>query len=160
MQRYLQYALITLALVVLQTTIIPFISVANTVPDVMVIWIVYIAVQAGQIPATVAGFAAGIAIDLISGQFLGLSALSKTIAGFLAGYFYSDNKIEQTLGSYRFLLVVALASFIHNVVYFTIFVQGTNTGLFTAVFQFGILSTMYTTAAALFPVFSFHRKLA
>ncbi|MDE3056409.1 MAG: rod shape-determining protein MreD [Bacteroidota bacterium] len=160
MQRYVQYALITLALVILQATIIPFVSIANTVPDVLLVWIVYIAIQAGQIPATIAGFTAGIVVDLIGGQFIGLSAFSKTIAGFLAGYFYSDNKIEQTLGSHRFLLVVALASFIHNIVYFTIFVQGTSISFWTAVFQFGIFSTIYTTATALFPVFSFHRKLA
>lgn len=160
MQRYLQYALITLALVIFQTTLIPFISIVNIVPDVLLVWIVFIAIQAGQIPATVAGFGAGIVIDLIGGQFLGLSALSKTVAGFLAGYFYSDNKIEQTLGSYKFLLVVALVSFVHNIVYFTILVQGTSVSFFTAVFQFGIFSAIYTTAAALFPVFSFYRKLA
>jgi len=38
-------------------------------------------------------------VDLLSGAdgMLGLSALAKTIAGFVAGYFYNENKTLQTL---------------------------------------------------------------
>ncbi len=158
MQLYLRYGAVTLALVVVQTVIVPFISVANTVPDVLLVWIVYVAVRQGQIAGTVTGFAAGLILDLLGGQFLGLGALSKTIAGFLAGYFYNENKIEQILGNTQFLIIAALASFVHNAVYYIIFVQGSSVSIFTAVFQFGLLSTVYTVVAALFPVLIYSRK--
>jgi rod shape-determining protein MreD len=159
MQLYIRYGLITLFLVILQTTIIPFTAIAQITPDLLIIWIIYIAIQHGQIPGTIAGFCIGLIVDFVGGQFLGITALSKTIAGFLAGYFFNENKTEQILGSYEFLIVTALASFIHNIIYFVISVQGSDISMGTAVFHFGLFSMLYTVAAALFPVFYYSRKI-
>ena len=117
MQRYLQYGLITLVFILFQTTVIPFAAISNIVPDVLLVWTVYIAIRLGQIPATIAGFVIGLTIDLVSGHFIGLSALSKTVAGFFAGYFYNENKIDYTIGNYQFLIIVGLSSFFHNIIY-------------------------------------------
>ncbi|MGA7159962.1 MAG: rod shape-determining protein MreD [Bacteroidota bacterium] len=160
MQQYVRYSLVTLFLLIIQTTIIPFTSIANIVPDILIVWIVYIAIKLGQIPATIAGFTIGIAIDLISGHFIGLSALSKTIAGFFAGYFYNENKINYTVGNYQFLIIVALASLFHNIIYFVVFVQGSEIGFWTAIFQFGMFSTIYTVAFAVIPMLAYSRKTA
>lgn len=153
MPKHVRLILITLLFVTLQTTIVSFTSIANIIPDVMLIWIVYIAITQGQIPATVYGFAIGLLLDLISGQFLGLSALSKTIAGFLAGYFFHENKIDLNLANYQFLIFVGISSVVHNLIYFIIFTQGSDVGLFTAVFRFGLLSALYTTFVATIPMF-------
>ena len=83
MQQYFRYGAVTLVLLILQTTIVPYTAIANIIPDVLLVWIVYVAVKMGQIPATILGFTVGLFMDLISGQFIGLSALSKTVAGFL-----------------------------------------------------------------------------
>lgn len=160
MQRYLRYGAVTLLLLILQTTIVPFTSVANIIPDILLVWIVYVAVKHGQIPATVLGFTVGLFMDLTSGQFIGLSALSKTVAGFLAGYFYNENKIDYIIGSHQFLTIVGISSLFHNIIYFVIFVQGSEIGFWTAIFRFGIFSTVYTTAIAILPVLAFSRKLA
>ncbi len=160
MQRYVQYGLISLGLVIIQTTIIPFVSIANIIPDILLIWVVFVAIKLGQIPATIIGFSVGLTIDLTSGHFIGLSALSKTVAGFLAGYFYNENKIDYTLGSYQFLVIVGFVSLLHNVIYFVIFVQGSDVGFWTAVFRFGLFSTAYTVALATLSVFVFSRKIA
>jgi rod shape-determining protein MreD len=153
MPKHVRLILITLLFVTLQTTIVSFTSIANIIPDVMLIWIVYIAITQGQIPATVYGFAIGLLLDLISGQFLGLSALSKTIAGFLSGYFFHENKIDLNLANYQFLIFVGISSIVHNLIYFIIFTQGSDVGLFTAVFRFGLLSALYTTFVATIPMF-------
>lgn len=158
MPKHVRLLLITLVLITLQTTIVSFTSIANIIPDVMLIWIVYIAITQGQIPATVYGFGIGLIIDLVSGQFLGLSALSKTIAGFLAGYFFHENKIDINLANYQFLIFVGAASLAHNMIYFIIFTQGSDVDLFTAVFRFGLFSTIYTTFIAAIPMFVHARK--
>ena len=160
MQSYLRYTAVTVILILIQTSIMPFVSISSIIPDVMLVWIVFIAIKLGQIPATVAGFAIGFLVDLISGNFIGLSALGKTIAGFFAGYFYNENKIDYTIGSYQFLIIVGLASLIHNVVYFVIFVQGSEIDFWTAIIRFGIFSTIYTTSVAAIPVFGYSRKVA
>lgn len=158
MPKHLRLILITLGLIILQTTFVTFMSVLNIIPDVMLIWIVYIAITQGQIPATVYGFGIGLTLDLISGQFLGLSALSKTLAGFLAGYFYQENKIDVTLSNYRFLIIVGVIALVHNTVYFLVFTQGSEIGIVTAVFHFGIFSMLYTTVLAFIPMFAAMRK--
>ena len=158
MPNHLRLVLYTLLLITFQTTIVSFTSIANIIPDVMLIWIVYLAVTEGQIPATLYGFGIGLLLDLVSGQFLGLSALSKTVAGFLAGYFYHENKIEINLANYQFLLFVGIASLAHNLIYFIIFTQGSDVGLLTAVFRFGLFSTLYTTFVASIPMFIHARR--
>lgn len=158
MPQYVRLILITVVLITFQTTIVTFTSIVNIIPDVMLIWIVYIAITQGQIQATIFGFAIGLTIDLASGQFLGLSALCKTLAGFFAGYFYQENKIDMTLSNYRFMVIVAVISLVHNVVYFVIFTSGSEVSLLTAIFQFGIFSSLYTTVISSLPMFVYMRK--
>jgi rod shape-determining protein MreD len=156
----LRYIGISILILLLQSTIVPFTSIGNIIPDIIVVWIVYLSIKLGQIPATIAGFTIGLMQDIIGGQFLGLGALSKTVAGFLAGYFYNENKIDQILGSYEFLVITAISAFAHNVIYFIILVQGSEIGVSTAVFGFGIYSTLYTLAIALLPLFLYSRKIS
>jgi rod shape-determining protein MreD len=110
MEHYVRSGLAILALLLLQTTFVPFLSISGFLPDLLLIWVVYIAVTRGQLEATVTGFAVGLLQDVIAIQFFGLTALAKTLAGFVGGYFFNENITEQTLGSYRFLLIIVLSS--------------------------------------------------
>ncbi len=96
--------------------------------------------------------------DLATGSFVGLSALTKTIAGFSSGYFYNENKTTITLASYRFILIVLLASVLQNTVYFIIYAQGSEISLLRAVLQVGLATAFYTTTWTLLPMFAFARK--
>jgi rod shape-determining protein MreD len=160
MWKYVKYFLISLLFIIIQLELASLLSLEGITPDILTIWIVYIALQQGQIPATIWGFCIGLMFDFAVGNFIGLSALSKTIAGFAAGYFYGENKALLTLGSYRFVLVVLIASFIHNVVYFTVFTFGSEVTILKAVFQIGLATTFYTAALTLLPMFVFSRKLS
>ena len=151
---------LTLLFLLLQTTLARFLAIGGLPPDLTLLWIVYLAVRRGQIAATVAGFASGLVLDLMSGHdgMLGLSALCKTSAGFLAGYFYNENKTLQTLSTYRFLLLLAFVTIVHNLLYFTIFLQGSEVSWWGAVFFYGIPSALYTAALGLIPMFAFARR--
>jgi rod shape-determining protein MreD len=151
---------LTLLVLVVQTTLLRYMALGGLTPDLILIWVVVIAIRRGQIPATVAGFCAGLALDLLSGNdgMLGLAALTKTAAGFLAGYFYSENKVLQTLSSYRFILTLLLVATVHNLVYFIIFLQGSEVSWWGAVLFYGIPSAVYTAAVGLIPMFAFARK--
>jgi rod shape-determining protein MreD len=153
--------LIALSLVclLLQTTLIPFIAIATIVPDLVLIWIVYVALVRGQIPAMTTGFLLGLLLDVVSGgdSMLGLSALSKTVAGFLAGYSYNENKIAQFLGGPHFPLLLVIVSLVHNLLYFLIFLQGSDLRWDEMILQFGIPATLYTVGFAVIPMFAFAR---
>ncbi|MGH2568118.1 MAG: rod shape-determining protein MreD [Bacteroidota bacterium] len=160
MNQYLRSSLVALALLLLQTTFIPFLSLGEYLPDVLLIWVVFIAVRRGQVEAAISGFAVGLAQDLVTTQFLGLAALAKTVSGFAAGYFFNENKTEITLSSYRFVLIVLLASMIHNIVYFMIFLQGVEAPLIVTTLRFSILTGLYTSLLSFLPMFLFARKYA
>ena len=158
MATHVKYFLISIVLLLIQTTIVRLLALEGITPDIVVIWIVYIALKQGQTQATLWGFGIGLLFDFVTGNFIGLSALTKTLAGFFAGYFFSENKTQLTLGSYRFLIIVFFTSLIHNTVYFIIFTRGTEIGLVRAVLEFGIATTLYTATVTLLPMFAFARK--
>jgi rod shape-determining protein MreD len=157
MATQIRYALVTVTLVVLQSTFSRFIAIENITPDILVIWIVYLALRYGQVHATVAGFLLGLIMDITSGNFLGLSALSKTVCGFVAGYFYDETKTTQILATYRFALMVFFTSLVHNLIYFTIFVQGSELPFWRTLALSGLTTSLYTSAFSFLPIFGYSR---
>ena len=160
MERHLRSVLIVLGLLLVQTTFIPFVAIGGFVPDLLLVWVIYTALRRGQIEATIAGFLVGLLQDLVATQLFGLAALSKTVAGFLAGYFYNENKIDQILGTYQFILIVGLCSIVHNIMYYTVFLQGADVPLFLTVAEFSFATAVYTTVLSALPMFAFSRKIA
>jgi rod shape-determining protein MreD len=159
-RRTVYYIFLSLFLVVVDSTLVKFLSIANIVPDILLVWIVYVAVRDGQIAGTTAGFFIGLTMNLMSAtdNMLGLVALAKTFAGFTAGYFYNENKTYNTLGGYQFVVIVTVASVVHNTLYFVIFLQGSGLSWMQSVLSYGIPTTAYTAAVALLPMFAFARK--
>jgi rod shape-determining protein MreD len=158
MQPYIRSALVVIGLLLLQTTFLPFITLSGYLPDLFILYLVYIALRRGQIEATISGFIIGLLQDIITTQFFGLAALSKTIAGFIAGYFFNENTAEQTLGSYRYVLLVALCSVVHNFIYFIIFFQGSNGPIFFSIIECTMGMALYTCVISVLPMFFYSRK--
>lgn len=158
MNRYIKYISLSLLFILLQTTVVQLFSLNGVVCDLLLVWVIYISIREGQISGTIYGFSLGLIFDMVSGGFLGLTSLTKALSGFLAGYFYNENKIEITLGSYRFLLIVFFASVLHNFLYFLIYHQGSEINLWSAVVNLGTTSTLYTTTVSIIPVLIYARK--
>ncbi|MGA9119343.1 MAG: rod shape-determining protein MreD [Bacteroidota bacterium] len=155
-----RYILVSLGLVVFQTTLARFMAIETISPDFLIIWIVFIALSKGQAAATTAGFLLGLTMDLLSGGdgMLGLAALSKTMAGFVAGFFHDDNRIVPALSGYQFPLITTIAAAAHNITYFVLYLQGSDIGVGRAVLAYGIPSTVYTVAVSLIPMMVFARR--
>jgi rod shape-determining protein MreD len=160
MPRWVTIVLVSLLLIVLQTTVIRFLAIESIAPDLLLLWAVIVGIRYGHIAGTTTGFGTGVLLDLLSGAdgMLGLAALTKTIAGFLAGYFFNENKTEQTLGSYRFLLITAGIALVHNLLYFVILLQGSGIRWWNAALFYGIPGMLYTTAVGVLPMFFIARK--
>jgi rod shape-determining protein MreD len=160
MRRFFSLAFFSLLLIVVHTTFVSAITISTAVPDILLVWIVYLAITQGQVAGTVFGFGIGLMVDIISGHdsMLGLSALTKSFAGFVAGYFYNENKTEQTLTSSSFLIAAGICSLLHNGIYFLIFLRGSDVGWWQSIALHGIPSTLYTTVLAVVPMSVFRRK--
>ncbi len=155
--RYLRYLLAAFVLILVQKVFVSLISIERITPDVLLIFIVYLALREGQIPSMTAGFVLGLAMDVMSGELLGLAALSKTVSGFIAGYFYNKEKTTETPGTYLFILIILVSSLVHNVIYFTVYVQGTEIDFWISLLRYGLWTSLYTSIIGLIPMLIFGR---
>jgi rod shape-determining protein MreD len=160
MIEYLKYAGILAGLIIIQKTLISLIDVTSykITPDIVLIGLVYVSIKKGKITGSVSGFAAGLILDILSFSFLGLMALSKSVGGFVAGFFNVENKIERYLNSYVFIIIVATASLFSNIIYFTIYFQGTNLIFTDVLLRYVLPTTVYTALFSVFPVIFAKRK--
>lgn len=157
--KYVKYFVILFVLILVQKTLIWLISLStlNITPDLVLIAIVYISVSEGKIFGSIAGFLAGFAIDLVSGTFLGLTALSYSIAGFAAGAFISDG--DKYLTKINFLIVVFLSSMISNFIFYLIYFQGLSLNLIEIFSKYILTTSTYTTLVSIIYII-FPRKKA
>ncbi len=130
-------------LLFVQVIFIPFIAIDTAVPDIVLILVVYYAVREGQIRGAIFGFGAGLVFDLVTGNLLGSAALSKTLAAFVAGYF-STNRIDLNLRSYRFILIILLTAFINSSTFALVTNFDLNNNLLRLIFEQGITPALYT----------------
>lgn len=150
--RYVAYAIIALLLAVIHVLGLNLIAVAGVTPDLLLILTVWIAVTEGQFAGQFAGFGCGLLFDIVSADVMGTNALAKAIAGFIAGYFYKEEEGRELAGSYKFLLIVLLCAFIHNLIYFFFYIRPTEIPFLLFFLKYGVASTLYTTVAAIFPM--------
>jgi hypothetical protein len=83
--RVLFYALLIVSLVVLDTAVLPYVSVWNIKPDVGLVTVCFIGLLAGELEGLLVGLFLGCAMSLFSAGDLAASIVVKGGAGFFAG---------------------------------------------------------------------------
>jgi len=156
--RFIAYAVVALILSIVHIVFLRFLAVSSVTPDLLLILTVWIALAEGQFVGMFAGFLCGMLFDVVSADVPGSNALAKTIAGFVAGYFYREGFAMQTIGSYRFLLLVALSGVVHNLLYFFFYVKPMQISFPMFFLKYGVATTLYTTVAAAFPMLIVNRR--
>jgi len=154
----LWYAIAGLILLLVQLNL-GYIAVESVTPDLLVVLTVFVALREGQFTGLATGFLLGLFFDLISSDIIGTNALAKMLAGFVAGYFYNEQlSISESIGSFRFLGIVALAALIHNIIYYFFYVQPTDLSFTSFFLRSGIAASLYTTVVAVLVMLAAARK--
>jgi rod shape-determining protein MreD len=96
-----------LVAVLLQVSIVTPIAVASGHPDVVLVLVVGLALLRGPLVGAVAGFSAGLLLDVAAFGSLGLSSLVLTLAGYWSGRF---GEATTRSSPYPPLIAVALAT--------------------------------------------------
>jgi rod shape-determining protein MreD len=91
----------------LQTTVVPFLWSGKSHLDLVLVVVVYTALQFGPTGGLVTGALAGMAQDALSGGVIGVGGLAKTIVGFLAGVVGSQFIVTNALPRFVVLLLGA-----------------------------------------------------
>ncbi|HWQ61601.1 MAG TPA: rod shape-determining protein MreD [Negativicutes bacterium] len=79
------WGLFLLATLVIQTTVLPLVAVGGARPDLLLLVVVSAGLLLGREHGVGMGFFAGLLQDLASGNIFGVSVLSKTATGYVAG---------------------------------------------------------------------------
>lgn len=155
---YLWYTVTGLLLLLVQLNL-GYIAVESITPDLLVILTVFIAVREGQFAGEIAGFLLGLFFDLISSDIIGTNALSKLLAGFIAGYFHNQQlSLQDSVGTFRFLGIMGLSALVHNIVYFFFYVQPTDLDFANFFLRKGIAASLYTTVVSVLVMLVAARK--
>jgi rod shape-determining protein MreD len=85
MMRVLRLAVLLISIVLIQTTILPYLRISGVVTDLGLVATIAVAYREGPETGSVFGFAAGLSMDLFLQTPLGLSALAWALTGYLIG---------------------------------------------------------------------------
>ena len=117
----IRVVLILLELVVcflLQSTVMPAVSLAGVVPDLLLILVIAVAYTRGRVAGMLTGFAAGLLTDAYFGGLLGLCALFYLCIGYLAGY---AQKIYDERDYTLPMLMILAGEFVYSFAYYIAF---------------------------------------
>ena len=146
------------AVLLVQLTVVPLIAIAGVIPDLVLISLVYYSISRDQFYGTVLGGTYGVFLDLITGSLLGSSMLSKTVAGFTAGYFSTETKKEINISTYIFSLIVFICALIDSIIFSFFSAFDVQTNIFKLLFEQALLPSLYTAMVSVLFIFSPFRR--
>ncbi len=144
----------------LQSTVMPAISLAGVVPDLLLILVISVSYTRGRVAGMLTGFAAGLLTDVCFNEMVGLCALFYLCIGYIAGY---SQKIYDERDYTLPLLMVLAGEFLYSFSYYVAYFLLRSKTEFGYYFVHLILPRMvYTVLAAvlLYPMLHWvHRQV-
>lgn len=108
-------ALVGLLVVLAQWLVFRRLPLWGVVPDVVLLWVALTALKRGRLAGAVAGFGAGLLMDLlVNPATLGLHTLVKTLVGFVIGLFRSDQGENLRLDPVMGAVLALIVAIVHN----------------------------------------------
>lgn len=147
MLNILFYAVWLIVLIIVQPTVIRWISIFGISPDMFLIFVICAASVGGRQSGAICGFVFGLAFDMLIGRMPGVSAILYMYTGFAAGILkesviQSDSKISS-------MIFVLAATFACRTVYlFAYSMAYGNPGLLNGLCRTVIPTAVYTAVAA------------
>jgi rod shape-determining protein MreD len=136
---HVRYTILFVLAFILQFTVVQFMEILHWRPDLLLIVVVIFALRKGPNWGMTLGFITGFLQDLLSTHLIGLLALSKTLAGFIAGML-RGKFAEKT----EFFLTLLIAGLFHDSIYFFIQTIGEDFSLRSLIILYTLPNLMYT----------------
>jgi len=122
--RNVTMAFLLIGSLLLQSTLLDYISIAGVKPDLSLIFVISFGLLLGARVGAVTGLLTGLLQDIMIGSFIGVHAAAKMLAGVLAGYLekkiFKDNLLLPVIALFAGTLLHSL------VVYVLYFLFGVN----------------------------------
>jgi rod shape-determining protein MreD len=161
--KYVLYSLyfgFAILLGLLQISLIPLIEIADSVPNLLLIFAVWITLREGKTIGFLYAFFFGIIYDIFTLQVIGVSSLSYLFGVLFASFFYRREKEMLVLASYRFILIVFVSVLISNLIENIFYLKLSEINFWTSFVFKWLGSTVYTAILSTIPFFvSFRNKI-
>ncbi|WP_412060335.1 rod shape-determining protein MreD [Rubrivirga sp. IMCC45206] len=119
-------------------------------PDVVLLYVAYVALRRGRVAGAVTGFAAGLAMDfLVMPTSLGLNTVLKTIMGFVIGFFRSEQGENLRLTPVQAFVGALVVAVVHNGLMTIVLALDVGTRTPFLVFGLWLGGALYTAIVAL-----------
>ncbi|GAB6281529.1 MAG: hypothetical protein STSR0008_02690 [Ignavibacterium sp.] len=158
LKNYIAPVLLFFVVLIIQIIIVPLIAIQDVVPDLILILLVFYTLKNGQLYGTILGFIFGLLFDLITGGMIGSAMFSKTLSGFIAGYFYNENRIHQYYKSLTFPLIIILCSLIDSVTLTFISNFDLNVNLFRLIVNKALFPAIFTAVISLLVIIFYPKR--
>ena len=99
----------------LQSTVMPAVSMAGVVPDLLLILVIAVAYTRGRVAGMLTGLAAGLLTDVCFNEMVGLCALFYLCIGYLAGF---SQKIYDERDYMLPMLMIVAGEFVYSFAYY------------------------------------------
>lgn len=140
------YAISIVLSFLLQTSVFDFLKLADTAPNVMIAFVVCIALMRGQKEAVIVGFFCGLLVDIFYGNLLGQYALLYVLIGYVNRFF---NKLYFQDDFMLPLAVLAGNSLVYDIlIYIFFFLLRGRLGFFYFLRSIIIPEAIYTAIVA------------
>ena len=133
--------LIIIFLIIIQSSLVVPIQIKGVAPDFVMIFIVFWCGQKSRYQGVILGFVGGLLQDLMNGDLLGASALSRSIACYLSCSFPWNHYEQNTL---TFGLILSTATFAYQIIYLIVISRNAANGFMTLFLRYGIPTVLYT----------------
>jgi rod shape-determining protein MreD len=139
-----------LVVVLLQWLVFGRLPLWGVVPDIVLLFVALVAIRYGRLPGAVAGFSAGLLMDLlVNPHLLGLNAILKTLLGFVIGFFRSEQGAALRLVPVQAFVGALVVAVVHNGLMTILLALDQNTRTLFLVFGLWLGAALYTAVVAL-----------
>lgn len=122
----------------------------DVVPDVVLLYVAWVALRRGRVAGAVTGFWTGLLMDVVaSPATLGVHAMLKTLMGFVIGYFRSEQGDYLRLSPAQAFVGALMIAVVHNGLMTIVLALDLNTRTPFLIFGLWLGSALYTAVIAL-----------
>ncbi len=156
-KRILAYIAYGIAAIIVQKFLSDYASVDDVVPQLIVLFVVYVSLREGQLFGMGAGFLMGLVDDIFATHFIGYTSFIGVVAGFVAGFFFKESDVELSARTFSFAYISAITVAVTQLAALPIIASGELNYLYVFL-KFTVGTTIYTSAVAMIIVFVNGRK--
>lgn len=136
-----------LCVLLLQTTVMPYLEIGQITPNLFMILVVAAGYQRGRLSGMWTGFACGLMLDFVSGGILGVNALFLLLIGYAVGYL---NRFYTTYDMFLPLAITAVGQLVYSLLVYSFdFLLRGNLHLWFYVKRIMLPSALYTCLVSL-----------